>query len=132
MKIRFSFVEAVAVALVVGAAAYALTAWDPSILFKLRAWFPSQQSAPAPAASASLPPALAKQVPRCRKEGPGFQACMFAAGYAVNTAWTDAHNKDPEGAAGTPTPARAGEVLADPYRIGPSPVYGVPYWVPRK
>ncbi len=71
---------------------------------------------------------LATVLPACRAKGPGFHACMFDAGYAVNPAWSDAHK------AGAPTrdnPARQADAVNDRYREGASPAYGVPYWVTR-
>jgi len=98
----------------------------------LRNWIveltpPPQAAAPA-AAPKPAPRPLASAIPACRAKGPGFHACMFAAGYAVNPAWSDAHK------AGTPTrenPATQADTVRDPYREGASPAYGVPYWVAR-
>lgn len=132
MKIRFSLAEILFAALIAGLVVYVYAAWDPQLLVKLRNWFPHRESvAEATPAAPALPP-LAKQIALCRKERSGFQACMFKAGYAVNSAWTAAHNGDREAAAVRLDPGRAGEVLADQYRAEPSPVYGVPYWAPRK
>lgn len=130
MKIKFSISEFLTIA-VVALAAYGLAAYGTDAMLLLRAWLPRNlagKEAPPPA-PALVP--LARQIPRCRKEGPGFQACMFKAGYAVNEAWTKAHNDDAEGAKGTLAPGRASALVEDPYRADPSPVYGVPYWVPR-
>lgn len=132
MKIRLSPTETLFAVLIAGVVVYLYAAWDPQLLVKLRAWFPHRENveetkAPAPA----LMP-LEKQIALCRKERSGFQACMFKAGYAVNSAWTTAHNNDHEPASARLDPARAGEVLGDQYRAGPSPVYGVPYWAPRQ
>lgn len=83
--------------------------------------------AAAPAAK-SVPRPLAEAIPACRAKGPGFHACMFDAGYAVNPAWSDAHK------AGSPTRdnvAGQADAVRDPFREGPSPAYGVPYWVTR-
>jgi hypothetical protein len=130
VKIKFSISEFLTIA-VIALAAYGLATWGTEAMLLLRAWLPRNlpgKEAPAPAPA--LAP-LARQIPLCRKQGPGFQACMFNAGYAVNEAWTKAHDADTEGAKGTLNPARAGELLNDPYRTGASPVYGVPYWAPR-
>lgn len=81
----------------------------------------------APAAKPAPRP-LADAIPACRAKGPGFHACMFESGYAVNPAWSDAHK------AGAPTrdnPARQADAVNDRYREGASPAYGVPYWVTR-
>lgn len=81
----------------------------------------------APAAKPAARP-LADAIPACRAKGPGFHACMFDAGYAVNPAWSDAHK------AGAPTRdnvAGQADAVRDPFRAGPSPAYGVPYWVTR-
>lgn len=84
--------------------------------------------AAAPAARSAARP-LVDAIPACRAKGPGFHACMFDAGYAVNPAWSDAHK------AGAPTRdnvAGQADALHDPFRAGPSPAYGVPYWVTRE
>lgn len=92
-------------------------------------------TAPRKAANTAVPVAkqapspLAETIPACRAKGPGFHACMVDAGYAVNPAWSDAHK------AGAPTRDNAAgqaDALRDPYREGPSPAYGVPYWVTRE
>jgi hypothetical protein len=131
VKIKFSISEFLTI-VVIALAAYGLATWGTQAMLLLRALLPrslaSKEAAPPPA-PALVP--LARQIPLCRKDGPGFQPCMFKAGYAVNEAWTKAHDGDTEGAKGTLNPGRATELLNDPYRSGPSPVYGVPYWVPR-
>lgn len=101
---------------------------------RLGRWL-DEVTAPRKAAPASAPAAklaarpLAEAIPACRAKGPGFHACMFEAGYAVNPAWSDAHK------AGAPTRdnvAGQADALRDPFREGPSPAYGVPYWVTRE
>ncbi|HEX8962554.1 MAG TPA: hypothetical protein VF801_06080 [Rhodocyclaceae bacterium] len=130
MKIKLSIPEILAIALI-GLAAYGLAEWGTEAMRLLQAWMPRQLlgAPPAPAAPALTP--LPRQIALCRKAGPGYQACMFNAGYSVNADWTKAHDDDKQGAQGTLQAGRASELVADPYRAGPSPVYGVPYWVPR-
>lgn len=130
VKFRFSISEFLLIALI-GLTAYGLAEWGTDAMLFLRAWLPRRLQAEAPAAQAPVLVPLPRQIALCRKEGPGFQACMFKAGYAVNAAWTEAHNADTEGAKGTLNPGRASELVNDPYRAAPSPVYAVPYWVPR-
>lgn len=132
MKIRLSSTEILFAVLAAAVVVYLYAAWDSRFLMKLRAWFPLRENVEETKAVAPALTPLAKQIPLCRKERSGFQACMFKAGYAVNSAWTAAHNDDHEAAAVRLDPARAGEVLGDQYRAGQSPIYGVPYWVPRK
>lgn len=132
MKIRFSPTEILFAVLIAGVVVYLYAAWDPQLLAKLRAWFPHRENAAETKAPVPALVPLETQIGLCRKERSGFQACMFNAGYAVNSAWTTAHNNDQAPAAVRLDPGRAGEVLGDQYRAGPSPVYGVPYWVPRK
>jgi hypothetical protein len=132
VKIRISTVAQIAGLLVIGVLAYDGIAHGSQIMLSLKerfskaVRFTEQPKPPAP------PPALvplSTQIPLCRKHGPGFHACMYGAGYAVNTAWTSAHDRDTGGAADI---ARSGEILKDAYRAEASPVYGVPYWVPRR
>lgn len=90
---------------------------------------PRQAAKPATPAVKPAPRPLGEVIPACRAKGPGFHACMFDAGYAVNPAWSDAHK------AGTPTRDNAAgqaDALRDPFREGTSPAYGVPYWVTRE
>lgn len=131
MKIRFSASEYLLAAVLVAVVAYA-TGWGTEAMRALQALFPrTAQSTEPPAHGPRAVVPLAKQIPACRREGPGFQACMFRAGYAVNSAWTAAHDKDAKAGA-APNPERAGDVINDQYRVGPSPAYGVPYWAPRE
>ncbi len=130
VKIKFSISEVLIVA-ILGLAAYGLSEWGTEAMRLLQAWMPRRILGNEPVASAPALTPLPRQIALCRKEGPGYQACMFNSGYAVNADWTKAHDDDKQGAQGTLNPGRASELVADPYRAGISPVYGVPYWVPR-
>ncbi len=131
MRIKLSLSEVVLAAAVIGVIAYT-TNWGTEAMMRLRALFPrAAQSAEAPKAEAPRLTPLAQQIPLCRKERSGFQPCMFRAGYQVNPAWTSAHNADRQGPSGTLDFGRAGELVNDQFRAGPSPAYGVPYWTPR-
>ena len=127
MKNKFSVGQIVGL-LVFGLVAYAGVEYHEDLLLFLHKHFPREgRGGDAVKPAAPLAP-LPAQIALCRKQGPGFQACMFQAGYAVNTAWSDAHKA---ASAGHIDPARAREVVHDPYRAEASPVYGVPYWAPR-
>lgn len=51
---------------------------------------------------------------------------MIEGGYRVNPDWSDAHRQS----SNSPHPTST-DYLHDAFRAGPSPTYGVPYWVPR-
>ncbi|MDD5247489.1 MAG: hypothetical protein PHY45_00790 [Rhodocyclaceae bacterium] len=124
-------------ALILVGVAFGGSFWGVPAMQTLKDWVKPEAKAAAAvvaAPQAGRPSALrplAAQIALCRKQGPGFQACMYAAGYAVNAAWATAHDGDISGAAGTSRFSDAIEVVGDPYRAGASPVYGVPYWTPR-
>jgi hypothetical protein len=132
VKLKFSTMAQIAGLMVMGVLAYDGIAHGSQIMLSLKERFSKavRMSEPPkpPAAAPALAP-LSTQIPLCRKQGPGFHSCMYSAGYAVNTAWTSAHDRDTGGAADI---ARSGEILKDAYRAEASPVYGVPYWVPRR
>lgn len=83
-------------------------------------------AAPSVQASKSLMP-LERLIPACRASGQPFTACMLDGGYTVNKAWQEAHKAS--GQAGQH--ADSLDYLQDAYRAGPSPTYGVPYWIER-
>lgn len=89
---------------------------------------PRQAAGLAAPAAQPAPRPLDEAIAACRPRGPGFHACMFEAGYAVNPAWSEAHK------AGTPTRDNAAgqaDTLRDAFRAEASRAYGVPYWVTR-
>ncbi len=137
LKINFSRWKYFSVALILALAIYGGVFRGIDAMMALRNWFGQQMMATEvakPVLQAGKPVApvpLAVQIPRCRKRGSGYQACMFQAGYAVNAEWTSAHDKDTVATANATNFARAIDVVGDPYRAGPSPAYGVPYWAPR-
>lgn len=115
-------------------AAVGVLTFDRGAAGRLGRWL-DEVTAPRQGAKTAAPPAkpaprpLAEAIPACRAKGPGFHACMFDAGYAVNPAWSDAHK------AGTPTRDNAAgqaDTVRDAFRDEASRAYGVPYWITRE
>lgn len=130
MKIRFSTAVQVALLAAIGVLIYDTVEHADEVMVFLKSRFARETHAPDAQKPAQAPPPapLPVQIDACRKRGPGFLACMYDAGYAVNPAWSSAHQKDSRDGN---DPARAGEVVGDQYRSEASPIYGVPYWVRR-
>lgn len=139
MKIKSSIVGPILMALTFAALVYGGAIWGIDVMVKMKSWFARQardagvlKPAAPPVAKPAPAKPLAEQLSLCRKRGPGFHACMLDAGYAVNAAWTTAHRNDSRGTAAPGDLGATADVLGDPYRATVSPVYGVPYWVPRQ
>lgn len=123
MKNGFSVGQIVAL-LTFGLVAYAGIEYHDEILLFLHNRFPREGRVEEAIKPAGPPNSLPQQIALCRKEKSGYQSCMFDAGYEVNQAWSDAHKA---AKAGT-----SAEAPKDAFRAEPSPLYGVPYWVPRQ
>lgn len=122
-------------ALGLAAAAYGLAAGGGASVTSLASRFKREARdpiRPKPAPQTYMPAPrspLADRIPACRRQGPGYNACMYKSGYVVNPQWIAAHNRDGADANSSRMPAKL-ETINDAYRAGAGSAYGVPYWVP--